>query len=317
MIGRHAARSLTLLCAAALFGCVALFAQTVSPGASVQQGIHLVETGRCKEALPLLERSLSHVSDKALRYQGGMAEVRCAMAVNDQQTAVDALFRLLRESPGNPEVLYIQAHMFSELAMRAAAELQEKDPSSYQAHRLQAESLESSGKQDQAAAIYRDILKDHPNVPGIHYRLGQIALDQAGDAGSTDAAQEEFEKEIAVDPSNASAEFILGELARRKGDWNVAIRHFTQASKLDAGFSEAYLALGMSLAASGRYAEAKPPLQHYVQLQPDDPSGHYQLAIADTHTGDQDGARREMALQAQAAARSKSMDTTQGHPVQQ
>jgi tetratricopeptide (TPR) repeat protein len=317
MIARRPARSLSLLCAAALSSGVALCAQTVSPDASVQQGIHFVETGRCKEALPLLERGLSHVTDKALRYRGDMAEVRCAMAVNDQQTAADTLFRLQRESPGNPEVLYIQTHMFSELAMRAAGELQEKDPTSWQAHRLQAESLESNGKGDQAAAIYRDILKDHPNVPGIHYRLGQIALDQAGDAGPTDAAQAEFEKEIAVDPSNASAEFILGELARRKGDWNEAIRHFTQASNLDAGFSEAYLALGMSLAASGRYAEAKPPLQHYVQLEPNDPSGHYQLAIADTHTGDQDGARREMALQAQAAARSTSMDNTQGHPVQQ
>jgi tetratricopeptide (TPR) repeat protein len=312
-----AVKRLTLFCAAALSGSGALSAQTASPDASVQQGIHLVETGRCKEALPLLERGLSHLTDKSLRYRGDMAEVRCAMAVNDQQTAADALFRLQRESPGNPEVLYIQSHMFSELAMRAAGELQEKDPASYQAHRLEAESLESNGKADQAAALYRDILKDHPDVPGIHYRLGQIALDQAGDAGPTDAAQEEFEKEIVVDPGNASAEFILGELARRKGDWEVAIRHFTQAAKLDAGFSEAYLALGMSLAASGRYAEAKPPLQHYVQLQPDDPSGHYQLAIADSHTGDQDGARREMALQAQAAARAKSSDTTQGHPVQQ
>lgn len=317
MTDRQAARSLFLLCAAVLSGGVALSAQTASPDASVQHGIQLVEAGQCKEALPLLERGLSRVTDKALRYHGDMAEVRCAMAVNDQQTAADALFRLQREFPGNPEVLYFETHTFSELAMRAAGQLQEKDPTSYQARRLQAESLESNGKQDQAVVIYRDILKDHPNVPGIHYRLGQIALDQAGDAGSTDAAQEEFEKEVAVDPGNASAEFILGELARRQGDWDVAIRHFTQASKLDAGFSEAYLALGMSLAASGRYAEAKPPLQHYVHLQPDDPSGHYQLAIADTHTGDQDGARREMALQAQAAARSKSTDTTHGHPVRQ
>lgn len=315
MIAGGAVRNLSLLCAAALPGA-AVCAQITATGASVQQGIQLVETGRCTEALPLLERGLPHVTDKALRYRGEMAEVRCAMAVDDQQVAADTLFRLQRESPGDPEVLYIQTHMFSDLAMRAARVLQEKDPTSYQAHRLEAESLESQGKEDQAATIYRDILKDHPNVPGIHYRLGQIALAEAGDAGPTDAAQAEFEKEVVVDPTNASAEFVLGELARRKGDWSVAIDHFTRAAHLDAGFSEAYLALGMSLAASGRYADAKPPLQHYVQLEPDDPSGHYQLAIADAHTGDQAGARREMALQAEAAARSKTMDTTQGHPVQ-
>lgn len=312
----YAAKTLPLLLAAVV-SVSAARAQSASPDASVRQGIELVETGRCSAALPLLERGIPRITDKSLRYQGEMAEVRCAMAVDDRQTAADTLLRLGRESPGDPEVLYIQTHMFSQLAMRAARELQEKDPASYQARRLQAESLESQGKEEEAAAIYRDILKDHPKVPGIHYRLGQIALAEAGDAGPTDAAQAEFEKELSVDPTNASAEFILGELARRKGDWNVAIQHFTQATHLDVGFSEAYLALGMSLAAAGRYADAKPPLEHYVQLEPDDPSGHYQLATADARTGDQAGARREMALQAQAAARAKATDTTQGHPVQQ
>jgi predicted Zn-dependent protease len=317
MIAGNAAKTLTLLCAATCSLGAALSAQTASPDASVRQGIKLVETGRCTEALPLFVRSIPHVTDKSLRVQGEMAEVRCAMAVNDQQIAADTLFRLQHDSPGNPEVLYIETHMFSDLAMRAAQELQQADPNSYQARRLQAEALESQGKEEDAAAIYRDILKDHPEVPGIHYRLGQIALAEAGDAGPTDAAQAEFEKEVAVDPTNASAQFILGELARRKGDWPVATDHFTRATHLDVGFSEAYLALGMSLAAAGRYADAKAPLQHYEQLEPDDPAGHYQLAIADTHTGDQAGAQREMALQAQAAARARSTDTTEGHPVQQ
>lgn len=308
---------MTLICVAAFSGGFALSAQTASPDASVQHGLQLFGTGRCAEALPLFERGLPHVTDKALRYRAEMAEVRCAMAVNDQQIAADTLFRLQRESPGNPEVLYIQTHMFSDLAMHAAQELAQKDPTSYQAQRLQAEALESQGKPEEAAAIYRDILKDHPDVPGIHYRLGQIALAEAGDAGPTDAAQAEFEKEVAVDPTNASPEFVLGELARRKGDWKVAIEHFTRATHLDVGFSEAYLALGMSLAGAGQYADAKTPLEHYVQLEPGDPAGHYQLAMADARTGDQAGAQKEMALQAQAAARAKSSDTTQGHPVQQ
>lgn len=312
----YAARAVAIFCAAGLCGGITSEAQSPGSVSPVQQGIKLVETGRCTEALPLLERGIPRVTDKDLRYSGEMAEVRCAMAVNNQQLAADTLFRLEHDFPGNPEVLYFLTHTFSELGMRAAQELQQKDPASYQARRLQAEALESQGKEQEAAAIYRDILKDHPDVPGIHYRLGQIALDEAGDAGPTDAARAEFEKEIAVDPNDASAEFILGELARRKGDWPVAIDHFTRATHLDVGFNEAYLALGMSLTGAGRYADAKAPLEHYVKAEPDDPSGHYQLAIADAHTGDQAGARREMALQAQAAAHAKSMDTTQGHPVQ-
>jgi tetratricopeptide (TPR) repeat protein len=319
MIGCRSARRLSLIGCAALFGTLGLPAQSHSTAASadaeVHRGVQLVETGRCNEALPLLQRALLHVTDKALRYQGRLAAMRCAMAVGNEQLAADTLFLMERENPGSPEILYWETHTFSEMAMRSAQELAAKYPDSYEAQRLQAESLESQGKEQEAAAIYRSILAKHPNVAGIHYRLGQIALDEAGDSGPTDEAKEEFEKELEVDPSNASAEFILGELARRKADWTVAVQHFSRAAHLDVGFSEAYLALGMSLTAEGKYAEAKAPLEQYVKLEPDDPAGHYQLAIADARTGDAAGAQQQMALQAQAAAHNHSSDTTEGHPV--
>lgn len=284
--------------------------------ASVQHGIDLVESGRCKEALPILKRGLPHVTSKALRYKAEMATVRCAMAVDDEQTAADTLLMLKHESPDDPEVLYIATHFFSELGMRSAHELQQRAPNSYQLKRLQAEAFESEGKNDQAADIYRGILKQNPNVPGIHYRLGQIALAEAGPSGSTDQAKQEFEEETKIDPTNASAEFVLGELARRAGQWDDAVQHFSRATKLDAGFSEAFLGLGMSLAASGKFAEAKVPLEIYVKQEPGDPAGHYQLAIADSRTGDKAGAAREMALQRQAAQHNGATDNAQGHSVQ-
>ena len=317
MIGRR--RCITLIGCAALLGSGGVKAQahpaTASADAEVRRGVQLLERGECAQALPLVERGLPRVTDKALRYQAQMAVVRCGMATGNEQAAADSLFRMERENP-NAEVLYWETHTFSEMAMRAAQELAARYPDSYQAQRLQAEALESQGKEQQAAAIYRSILDKHPQLAGIHYRLGQIALEEAGDSGSTEVAQQEFEKELAIDPSNASAEFILGELARRKADWPVAVEHISRAAQLDAGFSEAYLALGMSLAAEGKYVAAKAPLQHYVRLEPDDPAGHYQLAIADARTGDAAGARQQMALQAQAAARNHSSDTTEGHAVQ-
>ncbi|MFZ0663725.1 MAG: tetratricopeptide repeat protein [Acidobacteriaceae bacterium] len=293
-------------------------AQQSSPtaAASVQHGIDLVETGHCQEALPLLKHGLPHVTDKAMRYHGRMAVVRCAMAIDDERTATDTLLTMEQESPDDPEVLYIATHFFSELGMRAAQRLQARAPDSYQMKRLQAETLQSQGKNDQAAAIYQEILKKHPKVSGIHYKLGQIALAEAGASGSTDAAKHEFEQETEVDPTNASAEFVLGELDRRSGEFTDAVRHFTRATKLDVGFSEAYLALGMSLAASGKFAEAKAPLEAYVKMEPNDPAGHYQLAIAYARTGDKEEAAREMALQVKTTRAEGLVNTSQGHSVQ-
>jgi predicted Zn-dependent protease len=285
------------------------------PAASIHRGIHLVEGGKCKEAMPLLKRALPSAMDKTLRYDGGMATVRCAMALNDDQTAVDTLLMLERLVPNDPEVLYMAAHIFSELGTRSADQLQTREPNSVQARRIQAEALESQGKNTEAAEIYRRILAEHPKTPGLHYRLGQIDLALAGETGSTDEARKEFEAETQVDPTNASAEFVLGELDRRAGDWDPAIRHFTRAAQLDEGFSEARLALGMTLDAAGKYAEAIAPLEAYVKMEPEDPAGHYQLATAYARTGNKQGAAREMELQAQAARAKGATDNAEGHAV--
>jgi predicted Zn-dependent protease len=285
---------------------------------SVQQAIKMVESGRCTEALPSLKKNLSRLTDKDLQYHAAMAMARCAMSIGDEQSVVDALVLLKRTSPDDPEALYIATHYFSELSSRAAQELESKAPSSFQARKLQAESLESQGKYDEAISIYRKILEDHPNTPGIHYRLGQIMLSQASPSDSTAPAEAEFEQEIKIDPLNAAAEFVLGELARRGNRWDDAIVHFTKASTLDVGFSEAYLALGMSLTASGQFARSITPLEKYVSMEPGDPAGHYQLALAYARVGNREASARQVVLQRQAAsANQQSVDTVEGHAAPQ
>ena len=113
----------------------------------------------------------------------------------------------------------------------------------------------------------------------------------------------ELEEELKVAPENASAQFMLGEIARQAGQWDEASRYFAQASKLDQGFLEAYLALGMTLNSVGKFADALAPLQIYVKMQPADPAGHYQLATAYMRTGHKLDADREMALQKEASAK--------------
>jgi Putative Zn-dependent protease, contains TPR repeats len=212
----------------------------------------------------------------------------------------------------------LQRIIFLELSTRAAQELESKAPSSFQARKLQAESLESQGKYDEAISIYRKILEKNPNTPGIHYRLGQIMLMQVSSSDSPASAEAEFQQEITIDPLNAAAEFVLGELARRSNRWNDAIVHFTRASTLDVGFSEAYLALGMSLTASGQFARSITPLEKYAIMEPGDPAGHYQLALAYARVGNRDASARQMILQRQAAASSsQSLDTVEGHTAPQ
>jgi tetratricopeptide (TPR) repeat protein len=270
-----------------------------SPDANelARQGIELVSRGDCKQALPSLKKAIPHLTDKKLRYSAEMASVRCAMSVNDVDTAAEGLLRMNHEYQHDPEVLYITTHFFSELANRASSEIAATAPNSYQAHELDAEAYESQEKWDEASAEYKQILEKNPNLPEIHYRLGRILLVRPEAPGNLDEAKKEFEAELQIDPSNASAEYALGEIARQAQQWEDAEGHYLNATKDDQGFLEAFLGLGMSLNALGKFPDAVAPLEKYVKLQPADPAGHYQLAIAYARTGRKQDADREIALQ--------------------
>ncbi len=275
-------------------------AQT-SGTAAVRQAITLAQKGKCSEALPILKRAMSQASNKQLQYQTAMMTARCAMSLDQTDTAVQAILLLNREFSRDPEVLYTTTHFYSELASRASQKLAAIAPNSAQAQQLEAEAFESQGNWGKAESQYRQILQQTPNTPGIHYRLGRIFLSK--DPPDPENAKKEFEQELKVDPSDASAEFMLGETARQAGQWDEAIAHFSRASQLDEGFLEAFLALGMSLNSAQKFSEAVAPLEKYVKLEPADPAGHYQLATAYARTGRKPEAEREMALQREAAAK--------------
>jgi len=283
--------------------------QPASPSSGaipVEHAIDLATKGRCEEALPLLKKSAARVTDKQLKYRALMATVRCAMKQRDDQTTTITLLALKRDFPDDPEVLYMTSEVFLEIAERASSELNAVAPNSYQTRELQAENLESQEKWVEAADIYRKILGENPKLRGMHYRLGRAALSQSESSESAEAARKEFEQELAIDPVNAGAEFWLGELSRRNGQWEDAVSHFSAAAKIDSSFKDAVLSLGTVLNSAGRFAEAIPQLEHYVKMAPNDLAGHYQLSLAYARTGRKEDAAREIALHQQLLEKSQA-----------
>lgn len=280
-------------------------AKTAAPAVSQPvsaRAVTLAEAGKCTEALPLLKKALRQVADHDLKKRIGLLGLHCAMTHNAPFESLDFLDFLHREFPRDPEVLYAAAHAFSDLSLRASEDLAREAPFSYQVHVLNAEALETQGKWQEAAAEYQKIVDLNPMLPGIHARLGRALL--AGTPPSPDAvahAKKSFEEEIEIDPNNATAEYVLGELAKNDNDFGTAVRHYTRATKIDSGFAEAYLGLGTALVAHQQFTEAIPPLETYEKLAPDSPTGHFQLALAYNGVGRKDDANREAALQRETA----------------
>jgi len=226
--------------------------------------------------------------------------MRCAMTLNQFDQAQDFLQALNREFPHDPEVLYVSIHAYSDLASRKAQELAQTAPQSPQAHELNAEAFEQQGKWDQAEKEYRGILQQNPKLPGIHFRLGRLLLSRPNPAPEVaQEAKKEFEEELQIDPSNAGAEYVLGEMARQAQSWNEAATHFSRATKLDETFGDAFLGLGESLAAAKKFSDSIAPLQAAVRLEPQNPATHYNLAIAYSRSGRKQEAEKEFAIHRQ------------------
>jgi tetratricopeptide (TPR) repeat protein len=297
--------------ALALSFCVSLAAaqalqKSTSPAAQSQsvsqRGIALAEAGKCSEALPLLKKSIHQVADRDLKKRVGLLGLNCAMTHNAPYDSLEFLDVLHREFPRDPEVLYAATHAFSDLSLRTSEDLMREAPFSYQVHLLNAEALETEGKWQEAAAEYQKIIDINPMLPGIHARMGRALL--SGTQPSPDAvaqARKNFEEELEIDPNNATAEYVLGELSKNDGDFGSAIRHYTRATRIDSGFAEAYLGLGTALVSQQQFTEAIPPLETYEKLAPDSPTGHFQLALAYNGVGRKDDANREAALQRETA----------------
>jgi tetratricopeptide (TPR) repeat protein len=268
-------------------------ASAVSP----EKALTLAEQGRCRESISVLKRAMSSQIDSAAKKEVGVVGVRCSLAVDDRDSTLDFVRFLHKQFPQDPDVLFVIVHAYSDLSTRTAQDLGRTAPQSFAAHKLNAEALEMQGKWEPAQLEYEWMIQKEPNTPGIHFLLGRLLLSRP-DAGpdATERAKQEFLKEIQIDPKNAGAIYILGELDRRDQKWDEAISHYTQAVKIDPNLAEAYLGWGYCLVNLKKYEDAIPPLRTAERLMPANPEVHHSLGTALERSGHKDEAQKEFAI---------------------
>ncbi len=274
-------------------------------GLSPDNALTLAEQGHCRESISALKRAMTGPVPAETRKRIGIVGLRCSLTLDDRDSTVDFIRLLNKQFSRDPDVLFILVHAYSDLSTRTAQDLGRTAPQSIAAHKLNAEALEMQGRWEPAQLEYEGIIAKEPNAVGIHFLLGRLLLSQPGASPETvERAKQEFLKEIQIDPNNAGAQYVLGELARRAEDWNEAVSRFSQAAKLDPNFAEAYLGWGSCLVTLKRYEEAIPPLRAAERLQQGNPAAHYNLAVALSRTGKNDEAEKEFAIHRQLTEKS-------------
>src|SRR3984885_3466766 len=264
---------------------------------SPEKALSLAEQGHCRENISALKHAMSSQMDSATKKEVGVVGVRCSLAVDDRDSTLDFIHALYRQFPHDPDVLFVIVHAYSDLSTRTAQDLGRTAPQSLAAHKLNAEALEMQGKWEPAQLEYEGMIKTDPSALGIHFLLGRLLLSRP-DAGpdAPERAKQEFLSELQLDPSNAGAEYVLGELARRDEKWDQAISRFSQAAKLNPNFAEAYLGCGLCLVTVKKYEDAISPLRTAERLTPGNPEVHHTLATALARSGHKEEAEKEFAI---------------------
>jgi tetratricopeptide (TPR) repeat protein len=250
--------------------------------------ISLSELGRYSEATPGLEKCFHHSTDTELKRMCGLQLLRADTGLKQENKSVALALELNRLYPDDPEVLYHTARVYGNQAFLNIQRLSLVAPDSLWKSLAAAEAYESQGSYTEAVGEYRHVLVLDPNRSRIHYRLGRTLLAQSRQNNSAElkaVALKEFEQELALDPSDASAAYELGESARGTGQLEEASRYFEQALRFYPDFEEAHVGLAAVLMAQGAPGLALPHLQRAVAINPGDDVAWYRLSRAQKALG--------------------------------
>lgn len=277
--------------------------------ARVLLAICLSELGRYREALPGLEEGYADPPNyPGVKRLAGLELVRSYLGLRRHARAAKVTAELQIAHPDDPEILFHANRTYREVAVQAAFDIARVAPESVWSHQAMGEAYESRQFYDLAIMEYRKALEKEPARPGLRYRLGEALLAKEADPGQADDALEQFELELAANPSHASAALRAGEIHLAKSGHEKALGYYKRAVELRPGFAEARLALGRMLLELRRVDDAVPHLEKAVELNPADASSRYQLARAYREVGRPDAHREQLAEYRRLQAERRQQD---------
>jgi tetratricopeptide (TPR) repeat protein len=251
--------------------------------------------GGCQEAERGLKQQLESNGDAELRRLSGLALMQCLIARKNFDAAVPVIARLERDFPKDADVLYESARLHMRAWNDAVLRMYQNAPASFRVNQLSAEIFETQGRYGEAVAEYRKAIAKNPDALNLHFRLGRALLLESHAPAALEAAQKEFEAELRLNPSDAAAEYEIGQILTAREKASDAAPHFAKAVELSPDFPEALVALAKTHMNARRYSDAILLLERAVRLQPNMESAHYTLMLAYRNTGDAQKALKEKA----------------------
>ncbi len=268
----------------------ALALKPETSGARELLGYDLLMLGRAAEAVPYLDAA-RHESPGNWRLSAWLGRAHIEAA--DPGAALPHLLEAQAAAPADPELLYLLAKAYSQLALHAQAQLLTDAPKSSYAQLATAEDHDFNGRPDQAIAAYRRALAGDEALPDAWRALGDLERDR----GRHRAAADAYRRALEIQTDNGALHLRCGEALLALGLAHEALPHLEAAAGANPAPPAALAALGKALVDVQRYPGARAALARALAASGDEQQRmmiHYQLARVSRKLGEVEAARKHL-----------------------
>src|SRR5271163_2406478 len=251
-------------------------------------------TGNVESALGDLEKAFPKLTEQKIRVETGMELIEIYSKSGDLEKAAVTVGVLRELEPTNIEIIYAAYRVYSDLADESKLSLSVVGPKSAQVHQMMAHELAREGQTDEAITNFRAALAIDPNLPGLHFELGEM-LNNPSVKNGPEEAEKEYQAALKANPLDEKSECRLGDIAARAGDLKAAFDHYSRALQLQPDDPEANIGLAKVLMSMNQPEKAEALLKHAIALDPTSAQAHFRLGTIYRQTGRPDDAKRELA----------------------
>ena len=138
-------------------------------------------------------------------------------------------------------------------------------------------------------ALWRDTISKNPRAWLAHSNLGPVLVSQ----GRFEEAMRHCSEALRINPGHAWIHGAMGAALAGQRRFEEAITHFSEALRIDPDFRDAHEAhndLGLALNETGRFEEAITHFSEAARIKPEFAEAHTNLGIALVRKGKLDGA---------------------------
>jgi len=256
-------------------------------------GLAEKRTGDPAAAQADLEQAFPNLNEEKIKKQAGLELIEIDTAFGQFANALSITEKLQELLPQDPQILVAAYEISSQMTKQSLLDLALVAPDSAELQMIMGGELGRQGEHEKSVARYREAIRLNPNLPGVHFELGE-QLRSSPDPKLNALAADEYKAAVKINPYDEKSWSRLGESVAAKGDFKAAQEDYRKALALQPKDSDAETNLAITLISLNQLTEVIPLLESAVKDDPANIVAHYRLSVQYRRAGRIADARREM-----------------------